>query len=172
MWSKTKKYLESFVCETLKGRVEFFVTNYRKAHDEMGRAYITVDKKEVFNMCSLKGEAATRTKEVELKRSKYIDRDVYNSNESRMINEEARQLVNKEGIFEQYEFFNAVEEYLNNPIKHSLNSTNMIIKILSLIDRRVGKRTLENMKNIIEKEHELVKYFYKLRCEAEGIKIS
>lgn len=47
-WSKLKNQLEDFICLPLKGRVEFWVTNYRKAHDQMGRAYITVDGKELF----------------------------------------------------------------------------------------------------------------------------
>lgn len=49
-WSKLKKQLEDFICPCLKGRVEFWITNYRKAHDQMGRTYITVDGKEVVNM--------------------------------------------------------------------------------------------------------------------------
>ena len=53
-WSKLKKQLEDFICPCLKGRVEFWITNYRKAHDQMGRTYITVDGKEVVNMCTIK----------------------------------------------------------------------------------------------------------------------
>jgi hypothetical protein len=56
IWSKLKKQLEDFICPCLKDRVEFWVTNYRKAHDQMGRAYITVDGKEVINMCTIKKE--------------------------------------------------------------------------------------------------------------------
>lgn len=47
-WNKLKRQLEDFICPCLKGRVEFCVTNYRKAHDQMGRAYITVDGKESY----------------------------------------------------------------------------------------------------------------------------
>lgn len=53
MWSKTKKQLESFLCNSLKDRVDFFCSNYR-IHDGIGRTYITVDGNEVYNMCTLK----------------------------------------------------------------------------------------------------------------------
>lgn len=48
----------------------------------------------------------------------------------------------------------------------------MIIKILSLIDRRVGMRTLQGLKKSILNEKETIQYFYNLRCEAEGIRTS
>ncbi|WP_441296219.1 hypothetical protein [Bacillus sp. UMB0893] len=34
-----KKELEGFICDSLKDRVSYYATNYRKAHD------LTVDKK-------------------------------------------------------------------------------------------------------------------------------
>ncbi|KQU15050.1 hypothetical protein ASG65_11145 [Bacillus sp. Leaf13] len=50
-WSKAKKRLSDFLCETLRLRVDFQVINYRKAHDQLGRAVITVDKVEILSMC-------------------------------------------------------------------------------------------------------------------------
>ena len=135
MWSKTKKQLESLICEALKNRVEYFCSNYRM-HDGIGRAYITIDKQEVLNMCTLKRD--------------YYQKPV-------------------EGQISQVEFLNAAFEFLNNSIEVSLKSENPIIRMLAVLDRRVGKRTLEEMKQIIENEHEIVVYFFKLRCEAENI---
>lgn len=131
VWSKTKKQLESFLCSSLKDRVGFHCSNYRM-HDGIGRAYITVDGKEVFNMCTLK-------------------RDYYNQP--------------KEGLYSQVEFFEAVHEYLNSPIEVSLESKGVIARILVLLDRCIGKRSLENMKNKILSEDEVMQYFYRLRCE-------
>ncbi len=76
-----------------------------------------------------------------------------------------------EGIFAQYDFFEAAEEYLQKPIEESLKSKNMLIQIFAMIDRRVGKRTLEKMKQSILCEKEIVRFFYHLRCKAEGIRI-
>ncbi|MEM5594513.1 hypothetical protein AAHH67_27260 [Niallia circulans] len=75
-----------------------------------------------------------------------------------------------EGIFAQYDFFDAVEEFLRLPIELALKSDNMVIKILSLIDRRVGKRTLQKIKDSIHEEKDIVQYFFQLRYEAEGLK--
>ncbi|MFB6799878.1 hypothetical protein ACFCVU_01480 [Peribacillus butanolivorans] len=47
-WSKAKKRLSDFLCETLRLRVDFQVINYRKAHDQLGRAVITVDEHELI----------------------------------------------------------------------------------------------------------------------------
>jgi hypothetical protein len=47
-----------------------------------------------------------------------------------------------------------------------MRTQNPLVKILIILDRRIGKRTLLNMKESIENEEAIVKYFYKLRCEA------
>ena len=137
MWSKTKKHLESFICDPLKQRVEYRCSNYR-IHDGIGRTYITVDGKEVLNMCTLK-------------------RDYYRTP--------------VEGTYSQVEFIETVYKYFNLPIEECLNTHNPLVKILVILDRRIGKRTLLNMKEGIEAEEDIVKYFYKLRCDAEGIDI-
>ncbi|EQB88591.1 hypothetical protein J2Z44_003587 [Clostridium punense] len=135
MWSKTKKRLESFLCDSLKSRVEYFCSNYRM-HDGIGRAYITVDGKEVYSMCTLK-------------------RDYYRAP--------------VEGTYSQVEFIDTAWSYFNTPIEECLQTQNPLLKILVVLDRRVGKRTLINMKESIDNEEDIVKYFYKLRCSAEGI---
>lgn len=50
------------------------------------------------------------------------------------------------------------------------HKNNLLIKILGLIDKRVGKRTLARIRDTMQMESELIQYFYRLRCEAEGIK--
>lgn len=168
-WSKIKKKLESFICDSLKGRVQFTVLNYRKAHDQTGRAFITVDKKEVLNMCTLSANNALYRKEQEILSQQNIDYDVYNGQHNQAIQTQAHEAIMAEGIFAQYDFFDAVETYLNLPIEQALTSDNVLIKILSIIDRRVGKRTLEKMKESMNQEKGIVQYFYRLRCEVEGI---
>lgn len=46
----------SFVCDSLHNRIDFQVINYRKAHDQLGRAVLTVDKVEMLTMCTLTAE--------------------------------------------------------------------------------------------------------------------
>lgn len=88
---------------------------------------------------------------------------------NREIGVTAHELVKKEGIYAQYDFYDSVEEFLNLPIDQALNSEDMVVKILALIDRRVGKRTLIKLRESIENELKIIQYFYNLRCEAEQI---
>jgi len=157
----------------------------------MGRAYITVDGKEVVNMCTIKKEIAVYYAEKELKESEnfvFNESDFRQDNiyellrregfsedilsriaRNRSINDIAHKKVEEQGIFSQYDFLEAVERFLNSPINESLKSDNSLMKTLALIDRRVGKRTLNMLKESIKHECELVRYFYRLRCEAEQI---
>ncbi|MEI2366516.1 MULTISPECIES: SF0329 family protein [Niallia] len=169
-WSKVKKKLESYICHCLKNRVDFYLTNYRRTHDQTGRAFIIVDNKEVLNMCSIIAEKAVVKKEDEIRNTQNIRYDVDNYEQNRDIQRQAAELVMAEGIFAQYDFFDAVEEFLRLPIELALKSDNMVIKILSLIDRRVGKRTLQKIKESIHEEKDIVQYFFQLRYEAEGLK--
>ncbi|MER2041074.1 SF0329 family protein [Desemzia incerta] len=168
-WSKLRKRLENLICESLRDRVKFTVTNYRKAHDQLGRAFISVDKNEVFNMCTLTSNNALFEKEEELLNGLQLKYDVFNEEQNCSIQDKAHEIIMTEGVFAQYDFFEAVEQYLNSSIEVSLQSNHIIIKILSLIDRRVGKRTLIRIKESIQQEHKIVQFFYTLRCEAERI---
>lgn len=167
LWSKLKKRLDSLVCDSLKGRVNFTVTNYRRAHDQMGRAFVTVDKKEVLNMCTITSDIRLHRKDRELHRLNEMGYDDPGIN--REIGVTAHELVKKEGIYAQYDFYDSVEEFLNLPIDQALKSEDMVVKILALIDRRAGKRTLIKLRESIKNELEIIQYFYSLRCEAEQI---
>lgn len=167
-WSKAKKLLMSFVCDSLRSRVDFQVINYRKAHDQLGRAVITVDKVELLSMCTITAEKEEyyRERDIRIGLNDFSYDSVYNI---RAIQEQAQEQLRMEGIYAQYDFFSALEAYFNSPIEDSLKSNDILIKILCLLDRRVGKRTLRKMKESISEENTLVQDFYKLRCYAENI---
>ncbi|MEC1157997.1 SF0329 family protein [Cytobacillus horneckiae] len=169
-WSKAKKNLKSFICDTLRSRVDFQVINYRRAHDQLGRAVITVDKVEKLSMCTITAERKEYNNEQDI-RINLGDWDFDDVNKNLSLQNQAHEQLKKEGIYGQYDFFSALEEYFNSSIKDSLKSTDILIKILCILDRRVGKRTLLKMKESILTEHELVQEFYKLRCEAEDMYI-
>jgi len=171
-WSKAKKQLKSFICESLKDRIDFHIINYRKAHDQLGRAVITVDKKEILSMCTITAEREIYRKEWDIREAQNVEYDVYNGGQNLDIGIQAHEMIKTEGIFAQYDFFDAVEKYLSSPIEMSLKSSNIIIKALSLLDRRVGKRTLQKLNESTDTEHEIIKYFFKLRCDAERLRFS
>ena len=139
MWSKNRKRLDQLMCDSLKNRVEFHCVAYRM-QDGIGRRYITVDKKEVFNMCDIK------SKVYQLKKGVILD-----------------------GNYSQILFFDLLHKYFDDSIEESLKSNEVITKILVLLDRRIGKRTLAKMKTTIADDPEVVQYFYKLRCDSEDV---
>src|SRR3954452_22862390 len=51
-WSKVKQLVEERLAPSLQGRVEVHSTWYRHSgHEQVGRAWITVHKREVANVC-------------------------------------------------------------------------------------------------------------------------
>ena len=168
-WSKAKKQLKSFTCESLRSRVDFQVINYRGAHDQLGRAVITVDKVEKLNMCTITAEREEyyRKRAIRKQLDDFNFDDVCNN---LAISDKAHQLLKSEAIYGQYDFFSALEEYFTKSIEDCLKSPDILIKILCVLDRRIGKRTLMKMKDTIASEHSLVQDFFKLRCESENVK--
>jgi hypothetical protein len=132
-WSKIKTRAESFICDSLKGRIEFFSTWYRNSgNDKIGRATILLDKKEIF-------EADTWKK-------------IFNQSQ-----------------FERLDLHNMLKEYPRLSINEAIQNENTIIRGLAMIDRRLGKRRLQNIQ-LEENEHEFVKFMFNLRCESQLIK--
>ena len=168
-WSKVKKQLKSFTCDSLKGRIDFHIINYRKAHDQLGRAVITVDKKEILSMCTITAERTMYRKDWDIREKQNIEYDIDDQKLNLEVGLQAHEVIKAEGILAQYDFFDALEEFLNSPIEASLRSHDVVTKIFTLIDRRVGKRTLQKLNSSIKSEHESIKYFFKLRCDAEGV---
>lgn len=169
-WSKAKKHLKSFTCGSLRSRVDFQVINYRRAHDQLGRAVITVDKIEKLNMCTITAEREEYYRERAI-RQRSDDFNFKNRVNNLAIQEQAHQRLKEEAIYGQYDFFSALEIYFDMPIEDCLKSNDTLLKILCLLDRRVGKRTLLKMNDTITNEHPLVQDFFKLRCEAENVRV-
>lgn len=169
-WSKAKKQLKSFTCESLRSRVDFQVINYRRAHDQLGRAVITVDKVEKLNMCTITAEREEyyRERAIQKQLDDFNFDDVSNN---LAIQEKAHQSLKNEAIYAQYDFFSVLEKYFNASIEDCLDSSDSLFKILCLLDRRIGKRTLKKMNDTIASEHPLVQDFFKLRCEAENVRV-
>lgn len=171
-WSKAKKHLKSFTCDSLKNRIDYQIINYRKAHDQLGRAVITVDKQEIMSMCTITAESAMYRKDWAIREEQTIEYDIDDQKLNLEVSLQAHEIIKEEGILAQYDFFDALEQYLNSPIEGSLSSNDMIVKILAMVDRRVGKRTLRKLQDTMEYENESVQYFFKLRCEVEGLRFN
>jgi len=159
-WSQLRKAIEERITRPLRGRVELHSTRYRRSADQEGRVWITVDGQEVFSMATVihlvplwERAAAIATAEPDLSPE---------AANGRAVAEFAAQ-----GRFTQLTFYSALDEYLNLSIERALGSSNMLIRALALIDRRLGRRRFEALR-LAPGEHALVRLSYSLRAEAEG----
>lgn len=172
-WSGIRKRLEKdLICDELKGRVRYFITKYRKAHDDEARLAILVDDKEVLRadiyqfykgfdpmVKSLREENGVPKRQVNFENGFKIMFDEDNTR----IEERAEAVLCEEGIFSVYMVTDALDFYLHRSIKESTNSSNPLVRMFAVMDRRVGKRTLRKLKNEIDNQPEWLKFFYRLR---------
>lgn len=189
-WSKTKQQLESFICDGLKGRVEYRSTAYKYAADKSGKCYITVDKKEVFAMSEAKSVVTWYKLEQEIKKDSSIQVEVTEDEiqairkelgdtiptdrleviaKNRRQSEVAKQIMTSQTALSKSDFYQAANSFLSSSIDNCMNGNDIILNILALVDRRVGKKRLRDLRCRIQMKHPIVQYFYKLRCEVEGI---
>lgn len=175
-WSGVKKRLEQdLLCDALKGRVRYFITEYSKAHDKPGRVAIIVDGREIIQGSIFNYYKGYKEIEKKIKSELGVPKRYWNGKEivNDAVNRDVEDYIDKmrlnEGIFAVWQFTDAVKSFLNSSIEESLNSENPLIRLLAIVDRRVGKRTLVKLKDSISQQPEWLQYFYKLRFQAESI---
>lgn len=143
-WSGMRKKLEQeYLADCLRGHVQYYVTRYRESHDMVGRASIRLDGKEILQGCHFNAERHCPT----------------------VLNDESLDL----GAFDEGDFYGAFLEFDNQSIEKSLESNNLIVRILAVLDRRIGKRRLLQMKETIQNEPVNFLTFFAIRMEAEGL---
>ena len=171
-WSKLKELIERNFATSVAGRVELHSTHYRGAHDQMGRAWLTIDKKEVFSFCTLTEIRRSALLATELREiNRCLDfRDPSQSQAYYSAGYQATALLQRQGIYSQGDFYVAIHKYLAMPVEEALQSDNEIIRSLAILDRRVGKRRLRQLASN-ETDHPLMKLVLAFRCTAEKLNI-
>ena len=145
-WSKLKSRILDLISPELRARVDFHVTSYRKSHDGADKVWIVVDGAKIFSCNYYHSERATAA-----------------AFYSGLRGEQIKSCLDELEIHAPRDFGQAMRLYLELPIADALLSTNPLIRAFAIIDRRLGKRTLERLE-ISDSEHSLVKAFYELRC--------
>ncbi|GKS13523.1 hypothetical protein YDYSY3_45230 [Paenibacillus chitinolyticus] len=183
-WSKLKQNLESFLCPALDGRVEYRATGYRYLPDKAGICYITVDKKNVLNMNDVTNLIRWYQTELEIKNDPDIQIPI-NPEEieavrketkgmvpedrlkvivrSRKSSEHAKELLSAQTSLSKSNFIVVANKFLSTSIEESIESHDILLNILALVDRRVGKKRILNMSEKMKVKHPIVQYFYELR---------
>ncbi|SHN84988.1 hypothetical protein SAMN04487896_5748 [Paenibacillus sp. ov031] len=183
-WSKLKQQLESFLSPTLVDRVEYRATSYRYSPDKSGNCYITVDKKNVLNMSDITGSIRWYLTEQEIKNDPDLLIPVSHEEieairketkgtvpedrlqvigRSRKSSGHAKELLSAQAVLSKSNFTVAATTFLSTSIEDNLESNDILLNILALIDRRVGKKRILNMSEQIKLKHPAVQYFYELR---------
>jgi hypothetical protein len=183
-WSKIKQLLESFLCPALHGRVEYRATGYRYLPDKAGRCYIAVDKKDVFNMCDATTLIRWYQTEQEIKNDSEIQVPINNEEieairketkgavpedrlkviaRNRKISEHAKELLSAQSALSKSDFYVVANKFLSISIEESIESKDILLNILALVDRRIGKKRLLTMAEKMKLKHPIVQYFYELR---------
>ena len=176
-WSGLKKELEEkFLCESLRGRVQYFLTHYRDAHDDYGRFCVRVDKNEYakanpfayFVKGYYKLECRTKVELDVPDREWTGDEDLYDE-ENKVIEDKIIEMSINNGDFDICDVTEAIREYKSLPIEKSIVSENPIIRMFAIMDRRIGKRTLRKLVELVDIQPEWLQFFYKLRLDSEKI---
>ena len=182
-----KQQLEGFLSPTLTGRVEYRASGYRYLPDKAGRCYVTVDKKDIFNMCDPKKEFQWYQSEQNIKNDPSIQLPI-NVEEIEMAKKEtlgkvpeerlsiiirkrkvatyAKDIMIAQSLLVKSDFFDVANRFLSEPIEKSLESKEILINVLALVDRRVGKKRILSLEESINQRHPIVQYFFDLRKKA------
>lgn len=156
-WSKIRKELKERLTEPLKDRLDYHLTTYQNSSGYMGRAWITIDGKEILNFSNQDTWSSFDSYSNELAETHYISHKPLD-----MIDRGEDNLMEK-GEFSKYDFGESTYKFLNLDIQTALQSKNPILRVFAVVDRRTGKRTIDKMSET--ENHPMVKYLIDLRKE-------
>jgi hypothetical protein len=187
IWSKVRQQLESFLCPALAGSVEYIVSGYRYTADKPIHCNITVDKIEVFNMkdpstgikwyqteqeikAEIEGKLTVTSEEIETvrKESSHLIPDerleviARNHKAARC----AKAILKAQTNLVKQDFQKLANIFLSESIENSLESEDIILNVLALVDRRLGKKRLQALASEMQIKHPIVQYFYALRLRS------
>ena len=156
-WSGLNHQLNEYLCDSLKNRVSYFLTRYHEVHNSYGRASIMLDGKElvVFSWINMYKQEFDTTKQWK---------------EAGITNSDALELKNKwekDGTLSEWDFLQSATDFLQMSIADALTSENCLIRIFAILDRRVGKRTIQKIQDsgVYKTYPDWVQQFYRLRFE-------
>ena len=176
-WSGLRNKLErDCLCPALRGRVQYFLTHYHGAPDGYGRFCVRVDGAEhvMANPYDYYGRGYAEL-ENRLKAERgvppraWTGRGTLHEAENEAVEREAERQAMEDGVFEIWFVTDALRAYTQSPIAESLRSDNPLVRLFAVLDRRVGRRTLLKLSQEVDDQPEWLRFFYRLRLEAEGL---
>ena len=172
-WSKVRTRIMDFLAPEVRRRVDFHLTCYRErmSHDEVGRAWITIDGEQVLDCSHYRWMHEFGSAAAEAKR-RYPDEGPHglSSQAGYQIyteTERATEILAQRAIHETSHLYAALRGYPSLSITDAIASSNPLIRAVAMLDRRVGKRTLSRLRPHSD-DHPLVRRFHALRVSASA----
>lgn len=157
-WSKLRTRIKELIVPSLRRRVDFHVTSYRRSHDEAEKAWMTIDGETVFTASWYRHQwaGALRTKKGTLARDgrNQLVRDPVIP-ESVTTPEEIER-------HRPQDFGDSLRRYLDLSVDDALSDGDPFVRGLALVDRRLGRTRFSKIE-LEANEHAFVKLLYKLR---------
>ncbi|MCG3089577.1 hypothetical protein [Sporosarcina cyprini] len=174
-WTKLKQLAEELLCEKLQGRVHYHVVVHRKSHDQTATFRVTLDGNEVFRASDIPFARQANERGRELQEERRIDpwkwegdwKAFWESDELKQLHaayDDAEEQVKASGQYPAWEVVPLLFDYVQMPVEKALVHDHPFIRAVAVLDRRVGKRTLEQLD--IKNEADVVKLFYSIRTES------
>lgn len=162
-WSGMRKYLEQeMLAECLHGRVRYNCTYYA-GMDGWGLFEIYIDDK-LIKRFSLDTVNTYFIKNGYIENTDPYGREEYWEDFWKVLDAVPLKFRTE---YTDKEFSDALGHYRNQSIEESITSENPIERMFAILDRRVGKRTLVSLKEIILDLPQWLYCIYKTRMEAE-----
>lgn len=162
-WSGIRGKLENeYLAESLRGHIQYYATSYSECPDHEGRAAVRYDGEEILksNYFDMMWAWYDAEKRIRGENPEMSHREVWLKSGLDIL---------KDGYFDQRDFYAAFSEFDNQSIEDSLDSENALVRMFAVLDRRVGKRRLIRLAEIMISEPEWLRAFYLIRLRAEGI---
>lgn len=163
-WSGMRKYLEQeMLAECLHGRVKYICTTYTGM--EGFRIF------EIF----IDGKCAKRFS-WETVNTYFINNGFKQNNDPHGYMEYWDEFIElkwqiplmERTEYTDEEFCEALEKYRNQDVQTSIHSENPIVRMFALLDRRVGRRTLESLEDSLKEQPQWIEQFYRLRIDKQA----
>lgn len=190
VWNKVKQQLEGFITPNLVGIVEYRASGYRYVKDKGANCYLTVNKIEVFNFNDTNSNITWYQSEQDVKNDDSIrvtlsesDIEDVRAKSNNKIPEErlaiiarghklsqvSKDVLKAQQQLYKLDFQKVANTFLTSSVDKCLESDDILLNVLAIIDRRVGKKRLQKMRDIMDAKHPVVQYFYHLRLDSKAL---
>lgn len=157
-WAGLNKQLTNRLYAPLQTRITYFLTRYHDVHNAYGRASIRLDGTElvVFSWIEQYRQEAETDRPMRENDITYEAAD-----------EELKPKFDANCTYSEMDFLSAALDYRDLSIQDALHSENLIIRVLAILDKRAGKRTVQACvaEDAYQKLPHWVQQFYELRLQ-------